>query len=219
MNMISDKILFVNDYLYKIMLVNNLRKKLSAIEHHSLDEDDYQAEANLAAVLAAFTIGEKEPHIILTQRSKIMRSHAGEVAFPGGKVDRVDKTLIDTALRESYEEIGLEPDQVELIGQVSPMDSRKGVTVQPIIGLIDETLSFQPCSEELDAVFKAPVSLFYDKKAMTSHRFVMQDNHFEMSAFTYQGFTIWGITAMIIINILNQVSEKKIEEPEIRLCS
>ena len=197
-------------------MLEKLRYKLPLLEAHSLTDKHYKTQALDAAVLAAFTSGGSEPELILTRRSHRMRSHAGEVAFPGGKIEPGDRNLIETALRESEEEIGLKSEYVELIGQIDAMHSRQGVKVQPIVGLVDSTLDFRPCSIELDAVFKVPVSVFYDPSALITHRFEMNDNLVEMPAFKFQEFTIWGLTAAMIVNILNQVNDEKIEQPQIR---
>jgi len=197
-------------------MLEKLRYKLSALEAHPLTDKHWRANALDAAVLAAFTRGGSEPELILTRRSSQMRSHAGEVAFPGGKIEQGDQSLIVTALRESEEEIGLKSHHVELIGQIDAMHSRQGVKVQPIIGLVDADLDLRPCSVELDAVFKVPVSVFYDPKALITHSFEMNDNRVEMPAFKFREFTIWGLTAAMIVNILNQVNDEKIEQPQIR---
>src|SRR5690606_37863607 len=111
-------------------------------------------------------------------------------------------------LRESEEEIGLKAHQVEIVGQIDAMHSRQGVKVQPLVGLVDASLNFRPCSDELDAVFKVPVSLFYDKSAMITHCFQMNESIVEMPAFKFQEFTIWGLTAAMIVKILNQVNDE-----------
>jgi len=197
-------------------MLKKLRQNLPNIEEHLLSEQDYRSKSLDAAVLAAFTVGKGETELILTRRSQQMRSHAGEVAFPGGKIDPIDVSLIDTALRESEEEIGLKAHEVEIVGQIEAMHSRQGVKVQPLIGLVDSDLKLSPCSEELDAVFKVPVSLFYDKPAMITHTFAMNGSFVEMPAFKFEEFTIWGLTASMIVKILNQVNEEQIEQPQIR---
>lgn len=197
-------------------MLDKLRQNLSSIDIPLLKQRVPQSRALDAAVLAAFTYGGSETELILTRRSQIMRSHAGEVAFPGGKIESVDNSLIETALRESEEEIGLKAHQVEIIGQIDAMHSRQGVKVQPVVGLVDASLNFLPCSDELDAVFKVPVSLFYDKSAMITHTFEMNESIVEMPAFKFQEFTIWGLTAAMIVKILNQVNEEQIEQPQIR---
>lgn len=198
------------------MILTRLRQKLPELETLMINAADYDSEALNAAVLAAFTDGANEPELILTRRSKNMRSHAGEVAFPGGKIERVDSTLIDTALRESQEEIGLHPHQVEVIGQIDAMHSRQGVKVQPIIGLVDAALDFKPRTNELDSVFKVPVSLFYDPSAKITHRFEMNNSLVEMPAFRFEDYTIWGLTLAMIVKILNHVNDEQIKQPEIR---
>lgn len=196
-------------------MLSLLRNKLPKIEPVDLTVDEPADGRCDAAVLAAFTSSKDEPQIVLTQRSLIMRSHAGEVAFPGGKVDEVDTTLVDTALRESNEEIGLRREDVELIGQIDSFQSRKGVSVQPYVGIISDDLLFQPESIELDSVFKAPVSLFYDERSVIMHGFQMEKMWIEVPGFKFGQYTIWGLTASMIVSILNKVSEQKIVLPDI----
>ncbi len=197
-------------------MLNQLRSKLPPLEELLLAEKDYSSAPLDAAVLAAFTQGGRETELILTRRSQEMRSHAGEVAFPGGKVEPVDRSFVDTALRESHEEIGLIPSEVEVIGQIEALHSRQGVRVQPIVGVIDSALEFEPRTGELDAVFRVPVSFFYDEKSRTTHQFEMNDSLVEMPAFQFEEFTIWGLTAAMIVKILNEVNEEQIEQPQIR---
>ena len=88
--------------------------------------------------------------------------------------------------------------------------------VQPIVAWVDSPAEFTLCPEELEAIFQVPISLFYDKTAITMHSFEMNNHLVEMPAFRFQEFTIWGLTAAMIVSTLNQVNEEQIKQPEIK---
>ncbi|HNI37342.1 MAG TPA: CoA pyrophosphatase [Pseudomonadales bacterium] len=103
----------------------------------TLQPVNYWSEATFrgeAAVLLAFT-DEPETQLILTRRADHLKSHRGEVALPGGKIDKTDRDFIATALRESHEEIALPPTAVEVLGELDPMVTRFGVKVVPVVGV------------------------------------------------------------------------------------
>ena len=110
-----------------------------------------------AAVLMALT-REDVPRLILTRRAQHMNSHAGEVAFPGGKCDSSDASIIATALREAHEEIALEPSRVQVVGELGIFTSRIGMKVKPIIGLLDEMPMLQANPDEIESIFTVPFS-------------------------------------------------------------
>ncbi len=105
-----------------------------------------------AAVLIAIT-NEPDPKVLLTRRSAYLNSHAGEVSFPGGKRDATDTSNIVIALREAQEETGLNPFEVELIGDLPMHRARNGMLVKPVVGLIPAGLELNPQPSEIDRIF------------------------------------------------------------------
>lgn len=142
--------------------------------------------------------GDDDLHIILTERPKSMPTHAGQVALPGGKVDRTDAGPVAAAIREAEEEIGLNPDHVEIIGKSDLYLTRTGFSITPVIGLIPSDFEARPDPHEVDDVFETPLSFLMNPA-----------NHHEKTAFwngaersylemPHNGRYIWGVTAGMI---------------------
>lgn len=159
-----------------------------------------------AAVLVAITRDEHNPEMILTLRSTQLPTHKGEVAFAGGKTDPVDVDAIATALREAQEEVGIDPSQVEVIGMLDQVVSRFGFVVTPVFGLVDTDIELHPDPRELQAVFRVPLRYFLDTKPH-----IDQLGSFRVPRWQYQNFMIWGLTAMMIAQMMNQFYGAEIE--------
>ncbi|MGK0405711.1 MAG: 8-oxo-dGTP pyrophosphatase MutT (NUDIX family) [Oleispira sp.] len=151
-----------------------------------------------AGVLIAIT-DELDPHLILTRRADHLNTHSGEVAFAGGKRDDTDPDIVFTALREAYEEIDLASQDVRVIGQLDQVVSRFGYIVTPIVGIIPPDLTFTANLEELDAIFKVPLRFFLENEP---HDY-FERGPFSIPSFHYEGFRIWGLTAMMITEMVN----------------
>lgn len=158
-----------------------------------------QPDLREAGVLIAIT-AEEYPKIVLTQRSANVSTHQGEVAFPGGKRDPEDESIIATALREAHEEIGLHPKQVRVIGELDQVVSRFGFLITPVLGIIPPYVDHKANPNELDVVFEVPLSHFQDQP----HQYFERENY-RIPTYDYEGFRIWGITAMMIAEMMNNI--------------
>ncbi len=151
-----------------------------------------------AGVLVAIT-DEIDPHLILTRRADHLSTHSGEVAFAGGKRDDTDPDIIFTALREAHEEINLASCDVTVVGQLDQVISRFGYVVTPIVGVIPADTQFTANLDELDAVFKVPLRFFLE----TEPHDYFERGSFSIPSFHYDGFRIWGLTSMMITEMVN----------------
>ena len=115
-----------------------IEKRLNDLSPKQSDEKLPQA-----AVLILITDNENDYSNVFTERSKKVPSHAGEVAFPGGKKEEEDKNLIETVLRETHEEIGVEPNSIRILGRMDPQESRFGISVTPYVGYAAGSLKFK----------------------------------------------------------------------------
>ncbi|HCT40350.1 MAG TPA: CoA pyrophosphatase [Moraxellaceae bacterium] len=163
-----------------------------------------------AAVLVPVT-DEATPHIILTRRASHMSSHAGEVAFPGGKCDSSDASIIATALRESREEIGLPEESVEVIGELDAFTSKVGLRVQPIIGMVPSDLILLPNPGEIESIFRVPVEFFLTEKVSYTHRFRFMGNEVTVPSFNYGDYVIWGLTAFMIVDLIKRAYDHEVD--------
>ena len=163
-----------------------------------------------AAVLMALT-REDVPRLILTRRAQHMNSHAGEVAFPGGKCDSSDASIIATALREAHEEIALEPSRVQIVGELGIFTSRIGMKVKPIIGLLDEMPTLQANPDEIESIFTVPLDVFLNQKPSYDHKVKYMGINIPVPSFNHEGYVIWGLTGYMIVEFMRQVYDADIE--------
>ena len=156
-----------------------------------------------AAVLVAIT-DRPEPGLILTQRREHLRTHAGQVAFPGGRVDQ-GEDAVSAALREAWEELGLNPALVRLLGEADPYCTVTGYWVTPVIGVIPPDLDLVPNPEEVADWFEAPLDFVLDpinQHRMTAeYRGRMRDYY----KIDWQDRHIWGATAAMLVNLSRRI--------------
>lgn len=158
-----------------------------------------------AAVLLALSGDPQAPNLVLTRRAAHLEHHPSEVAFPGGKWESDDLNLVRTALRESFEEVGLAPDQVQVLGHYQNYQTRKGVVVTPVVGVIPEGVRLVPDPAELDAIFSMPLRLLQAPQARGWRSYERQGKTYRMPQYEYQGYTIWGLTAVIAARLAADV--------------
>ncbi len=157
-----------------------------------------------AAVLVPIQERENADYLVLTKRAEMLNSHRGQVAFPGGRVDPKDHGDLEAALRESYEEIGIEPCHVRLLGQLDQVTAAANYLVTPFVGLIPFPYDFHLNPAETEAVFSVPITALLDPGCFrVESRFYPAHRRGEpIYHFYYNGWDIWGATARIVKQLL-----------------
>jgi 8-oxo-dGTP pyrophosphatase MutT (NUDIX family) len=164
------------------------------------DLPELRAAAELdAAVLIAIT-DRPQPGVILTVRREHLRTHAGQIAFPGGRIDP-GEDAVDAALREAHEEILLDPAKVEIIGAVDLYRTVTGYEVTPVVGVIPPDLPLQPHEHEVADVFEAPLTFVLDPANHHQRSALFQGRERHYYEIEWEGRRIWGATAAMIINL------------------
>lgn len=158
-----------------------------------------------AAVLLAIVMRET-PTILFTQRTEHLPRHAGQVSFPGGRAHSGDLTLVETALRETQEETGIEPAFVSIAGFLDPYETGTGYAILPVVGLLAEGFALVPDANEVADVFEVPLEFLLDSKNRERHSREWQGKRREFYAFTHDGHYIWGATAAILVNFTERLS-------------
>jgi|TARA_B110000003_G_C16590910_1_gene511777 8-oxo-dGTP pyrophosphatase MutT (NUDIX family) len=174
-----------------------LNQLINSVQQHDAREI-HQPDLRQAGVLVAIT-DELDPQLVLTRRAQHLNAHSGEVAFAGGKRDETDPDIVFTALREAHEEINLCSQQVQVIGPLDQVVSRFGYLITPIVGIIPADTVFTANLDELDAVFKVPLRFFLETEPYD----YFERGPFSIPSFHYEGFRIWGLTAMMITEMMN----------------
>lgn len=154
-----------------------------------------------AAVLVGLVDRAGDPGILLTQRTDHLHDHAGQISFPGGRVEPDDPSLVATALREAEEEIGLDPARVELIGELTPYDTITGFRIHPLVGWITPPFDLVPDAFEVADVFEVPLSFVLD--VANHHRQTYRRGPHTRSYYVlpFANRFIWGATAGILVNL------------------
>ncbi|MGX9416301.1 CoA pyrophosphatase [Vibrio sp. WJH972] len=158
-----------------------------------------------AAVLIGLVERDTGYHIILTQRAKHLRHHPGQISFPGGKVEGYDLSLSDTALRETYEEVGIENELIDVVGQLPPITTVTGFSVTPIVGIIDSNYELNIDHNEVAEVFEVPASYLFSPHNIKSLSILRKNRNHSIYAIPYQNYLIWGATAQIIDSLQRHI--------------
>ena len=153
-----------------------------------------------AAVLIPIILGPR-PGILLTRRSAHMAKHAGQVSFPGGRIDPEDAHAEAAALREAEEEIALAPHHVELAGRLGEYVTGTGYAITPVLGFIAPGLTFCPNPREVDAVFEFSLETLPDPDAPTRQRHFTRDRWRDYWVWPHPEHHIWGATAGILVHL------------------
>ena len=158
-----------------------------------------------AAVLVALYVGDGDLHAVFTRRRHDLRSHAGEISFPGGRCDPEDASLLDTALRETEEEIGLPRSHVQILGALPPTPTiATNYGVYPFVGLIEPGQAWQLSAWEVDEVLELRLSDL--RSARTRRRLLHRGIPFRTDVYDIsEQAVIWGATARIVGELLARV--------------
>jgi 8-oxo-dGTP pyrophosphatase MutT (NUDIX family) len=154
-----------------------------------------------AAVLVPIVMRDSGLTVLLTQRTAHLRDHAGQVSFPGGRCESEDQSFIATALREAQEEVGLDPQQVEVIGQLPEYRTGTGFSVIPVVGLVQPPLNLKLDDFEVAEVFEPPLEFLLDTANHQRHQIEIRGVLREYWAMPWQGYYIWGATAGMLVSL------------------
>ncbi|HET8728597.1 MAG TPA: CoA pyrophosphatase [Alphaproteobacteria bacterium] len=158
------------------------------------------AELRPAAVLVPLVEREDGLQILLTRRTDHLAAHAGQISFPGGRVEPDDEDEKAAALRETEEEIGLPPERVEVIGRLDTYITRTGFQIVPFVGLIRPPFTVRPDPHEVADVFEVPLDFILHPENPQRHSRMFQGSERFYYAFPYHERYIWGATAGILLN-------------------
>lgn len=157
------------------------------------------AQAIEAAVLVPLVIRQSGITVLLTQRADHLYDHAGQVSFPGGRVELSDANPVATALRETHEETGLSPEHVSVLGHLPRYYTGTGFAVTPVTGLVSPAFTLAPDAFEVAEVFEVPLSFLTEPSNYRLHQAAMADGSVrQYYSVPWEGYFIWGATAAML---------------------
>ncbi|MBB5709555.1 CoA pyrophosphatase [Sphingomonas xinjiangensis] len=170
---------------------------LLAGDHHDFDP---LSIGHAAAVLVAVT-DRAEPGILLTKRAETLRRHAGQIAFPGGRIDPEDEGPVGAALREAKEEVALPSDQVEVLGVTDAYRTVTGYHVIPVLGVIPPELPLVPAEAEVADLFEVPLAFLLNPANHREGAVQIQGVERRFYEILWEDRRIWGATAAMLVNL------------------
>jgi 8-oxo-dGTP pyrophosphatase MutT (NUDIX family) len=182
---------------------------LGARERASADSSSLQ---RAAVLLPLFTLpAEQAPHVWLVRRSEGVRTHRGQVALPGGKREAKDADFLTTALRESHEEIGLPPSDVDVLGALDDRETSTGYLITPYVGWIRGPFTPDPLAAEVARVFSVPLAAFAEEPRRT--RIPWEGAEREVLSYEVAGEIVWGATAAILRHFIELITPELARYP------
>jgi 8-oxo-dGTP pyrophosphatase MutT (NUDIX family) len=167
---------------------------------------EFPSDARLAAGLLLLYPGERGASLPLTVRASGLRRHAGQISLPGGATDE-GETLVQAALREAHEEIGVDPARIRVLGELTPVHVLvSGFTLHPIVGLTDERPEFAPAAHEVEEVIEVSVDDLQDASNIRHGTRTREGMAIEYPYFDLRGHHVWGATAMILGEFISLIA-------------
>lgn len=164
------------------------------------------AQPAIPAAVLVPVVDRAEPTVILTLRPETLRQHAGQVSFPGGRLDPGDDGAVGAALREAEEEIGLPPGEVEIIGIADTYRTVTGYEVTPVIGVVPPDLPLRPEPTEVAAIFEVPLDFILRPERHMIRTVQWQGRERSYYEIMWQDRRIWGATAAMIVNLSRRLA-------------
>jgi 8-oxo-dGTP pyrophosphatase MutT (NUDIX family) len=150
--------------------------------------------------------------VLLNVRSDSVEDHRGEISFPGGRKDESDRTLLDTALRETHEEMGVRPQDVEVLGELDDVATNSSYLISPFVGTIQHPYRFRPNDREVVEVLEVPLAELSDDGSVRDEVWLEVGGLVSRPSYAYKGHLIYGATARILsrfLELLNSVPEEE----------
>jgi 8-oxo-dGTP pyrophosphatase MutT (NUDIX family) len=159
-----------------------------------------------AAVLIPLFLKDNSCHILFTKRSENLHHHRGEISFPGGVSHPEDADTRQTALRETWEEVGIAPEEVEVLGVLDDFLSIHNYLVTPFVGFVAPGSRFVPSPDEIERIIEVPLEFLLAPKVFEAREWTWQGRTFPLFFVNYGGDTIWGLTAAILKQFIDIIS-------------
>jgi 8-oxo-dGTP pyrophosphatase MutT (NUDIX family) len=139
--------------------------------------------------------------VLLTQRSAELKHHAGQISFPGGRMEEHDSDVVQAALRETHEEVGIPPQAIAIVGYLAPMPTVTGYAITPVVGLVGDDVTLRIDRTEVEYAFEVPLAFLLDRRNERALQREYMGRRIPTVEFHYGGERIWGATAHILVEL------------------
>jgi 8-oxo-dGTP pyrophosphatase MutT (NUDIX family) len=197
-----------------VTLLEQLRARLLAQPPERTSHDDYHFDhgdeplesraATRAAVLLPVVL-RSEPMLLFTRRTERLAQHSGQVSFPGGRCEAADRSPLQTALRETMEETGIDPGFVSVAGYLDRYLTGTGFDIQPVVGVVEDGFALAPNADEVAEIFEVPLAFLLDPVNRRRQTRELGGRQRSFYSITHGGHEIWGATAAIIVNLAERM--------------
>jgi 8-oxo-dGTP pyrophosphatase MutT (NUDIX family) len=178
------------------------RRSLNRGDHNLNDEEmRHPGPLTPAAVLVPLVDRPDGMTILLTQRTDHLTDHAGQISFPGGRIEERDRSPEEAALREAFEEVGLPPERVEPVGRLDDYETRTGFIIHPVVALVEPPFPVNPDPFEVAEVFEVPLGFVLDRANHHIEQRVYRGRERQFYVLPYDDRYIWGATAGMLVNL------------------
>lgn len=197
----------LSDKQFSELILKNIPMPQDTYKLH-LSEIDLSDRVDNSGVLVIVYYNQKNiPIVIFTKRSSKLRNHAGEISFPGGRMSVYDDSLVDTAIRETYEEIGLKVSKENILGCLTPTNTyTTKILIFPFVAIISGGVNNLVPNEEVEEIIEIPLERLTNSVEIDKAH---SSNSYQMFKFTVGGHLIWGATARILKDLLEVIGSKK----------
>ncbi|MHB8876227.1 MAG: CoA pyrophosphatase [Myxococcaceae bacterium] len=172
-----------------------------------------------AAVLAPLFVRDGEIHALFTRRPMTLRTHAGQISFPGGGRDAADPTPLHTALRETHEELGIPPERVEVLGMLDELPTITEFRIVPFVGVIPGDFVYRPNPEEIEEIIEVPLAHLLNPTIHRIEKWQVHGEEHDVYFYDYGHHHIWGVTARILKGFLQRIGDLPAFEERLRAAT
>ena len=164
------------------------------------------ADLKLAGVMVLLFQREEEYTVILNRRTRMVEHHKGEISFPGGRMEVGDEGLLDTALRETFEEMGISREKIQVLGRIDDMQTKTGYMIRPFVGVIDYPYNYRLSNEEVEEVLEMPVAGLFSPEYQRDEIRITGKKQDKAPVYVYEGNVVFGATARILHNLADIIA-------------
>ena len=159
-----------------------------------------------AGVMVLLFQREGEYTVILNRRTRMMEHHKGEISFPGGRMEVGDGCLLDTALRETFEEMGISREKIQVLGRIDDMQTKTGYMIRPFVGVIDYPYNYKLSSQEVEEVLELPVDGLFSSECQRDEIHMIGKKQVKAPVYVHEGNVVFGATARILRNLADIIA-------------